>query len=428
MATHKPFRELIKPGTNFEFIGRARLWITLSVLIITGSIAMLFVNKAVRGDYLNWTIDFKGGTEIIYAFRNTESGAPVAVSIEDVRGALPADAEVSEYKWSEEAPNGESRPVEGLMVRTPSVGALTPEQAGPLLDAFRQRFADREIVTLQASGDRLFARIKKPITEDEAKQFFKDQNKEMKDWGEEEQRYTHADEATGEYELQFAVWGVERQYTTVMEGALQGRNTSVDMVQSYAVGARAGAELRDDGIESLFYTLALIMLYLAFRFDVRYAPGAVIALLHDAIVVIGVFAVAWTEVSLTSVAALLTIMGYSVNDTVVIFDRIRENVERLKDKKLARVVNISINETLSRTVLTSVTVFLVTLMMNIFGTGLVRDFAFAMNVGVIAGVYSTVFIAAPVFLYLDKKLYGGSVIGGRERRAPKAAPAAEPTK
>src|SRR5262245_9780822 len=108
MATHKPFRELIKPGTNFEFIGRARVWITISVLVLTGSIGMLFVNRAVRGDYLNWTIDFKGGTEIIYAFRSPDSGAPVAVAIEEVRSVLPADAEVSEYKWSENAPNGDS--------------------------------------------------------------------------------------------------------------------------------------------------------------------------------------------------------------------------------------------------------------------------------------------------------------------------------
>jgi preprotein translocase subunit SecF len=428
MATHKPFRELINPGTNFEFIGRARVWITVSILLIAASIGMLFVNKAVRGDYLNWTIDFKGGTEVIYAFRKAESGAPVPVPIEEVRGALPEEAEVSEYTWNETAPNGEARTVEGMLVRTPTVGALAPEESGKLIEAFRQRFADREVVTVQASGDRLFARTKKPISEDESKQFFQEQGKEMKDWGEEEQRYTSADEATGEYELQFAVWGVERQYTTQLDDVLQPRAVTADLVQSYAVGARAGAELRDDGVESLFYVLALIMLYLAFRFDIRYAPGAVVALLHDAIMVVGVFAVTWTEVSLTSVAALLTIMGYSVNDTVVIFDRIRENVEKLKDKKLARVVNISINETLSRTLLTSVTVFLVTLMMNIFGTGLVENFAFAMNVGVIAGVYSTVFIAAPVFLYLDKKLYGGSVTGARESKAPRATPAAEPSK
>jgi preprotein translocase subunit SecF len=431
MATHKPFRELIKPGTNFEFIGRARVWITLSVVLITASIGMLFVNKAIRGDYLNWTTDFKGGTEIIYAFRDAQSQAPVVVSIPDLRGALPDDAEVSEYVWDETAENGQERRVEGVLVRTPSVGALVGEQASALMNAFQQRFADREILSVQWSGDRLFARTRKGISEDEAKQFFQEQGKEMKDWGEEEQRFTTANEATGEFEMQFPLWGIERQFTTMLESssAFKDKNIAAELVQSYAVGARAGAELRDDGIESLFYVLALIMLYLAFRFDIRYAPGAVIALLHDAIMVVGVFAVTWTEFSLVSVAALLTIMGYSVNDTVVIFDRIRENVDRLKDKKLNRIVNISINETLSRTLLTSVTVFAVTLMMNVFGAGQVRNFAFAMNVGVIAGVYSTVFIAAPVFLYLDKKLYGGSVMGGRRSaKAAKATPAADPAK
>ncbi len=430
MATHKPFRELIKPGTNFEFIGRARLWITISIVLIAASIGMLFVNKAVRGDYLNWTIDFKGGTEIIFAFRNAETHAPVPVKLEDVRTALPDDVEVSEYGWNETAENGQSRAVPGLIVRSPSVGALQGEKAGALQEAFRQQFADREILNVQWSGDRLFVRTRKSIAEEEAKAFFQQQGQQMKDWGAEAPRYTAADEATSEYELQFALWGLERQFATDLEAALAAGNVTVDLVQSYAVGARAGAELRDDGIKSLFYVLALIMLYLAFRFDVRYAPGAVVALLHDAILVVGVFAVTWTEVSLTSMAALLTIMGYSVNDTVVIFDRIRENVNKLKDKRLERVVNISLNETLSRTLLTSVTVFLVTLMMNIFGTGLVENFAFAMNVGVIAGVYSTVFIAAPIFLYLDKKLYGGSVIsGGRGRKgASKATPAAEPTK
>jgi preprotein translocase subunit SecF len=430
MATHKPFRELIKPGTNFEFIGRARLWVTISIVLIAASIGMLFVNKAVRGDYLNWTIDFKGGTEIIFAFRNAETRAPVPPEMEVVRGVLPGDVEVSDYRWDETAENGQSRTVPGLIVRSPSVGALQGEKAGELQEAFRQQFADREIQSVQWSGDRLFVRTKKPVSEDEAKAFFQQQGQQMKDWGAEAQSYTAADEATGEYDMQFALWGQERTFATKLEAALKADNVTVDLVQSYAVGARAGAELRDDGIKSLFYVLALIMLYLAFRFDVRYAPGAVVALLHDAIMVVGVFAVTWTEVSLTSVAALLTIMGYSVNDTVVIFDRIRENVDKLKDKRLARVVNISINETLSRTLLTSVTVFLVTLMMNIFGTGLVENFAFAMNVGVIAGVYSTVFIAAPIFLYLDKRLYGGAVISGERGRkgGSRATPAAEPTK
>ena len=129
------------------------------------------------------------------------------------------------------------------------------------------------------------------------------------------------------------------------------------------------------------------------------------ALLHDAILVIGVFAITWQEVSLTTVAALLTVIGYSVNDSVVIFDRIRENVVRLKDKKFGRVINISLNETMARTLLTSITLFVVTLMMNLLGTGLVRNFAFAMNIGVIVGVYSSVFVASPVALAIHNKWY-----------------------
>ena len=144
------------------------------------------------------------------------------------------------------------------------------------------------------------------------------------------------------------------------------------------------------------------MLYLAFRFDIRYAPGAAFATIHDAIMVIGVFAMTWTEVSLTSVAGLLTVMGYSVNDTVIVFDRIRENQAKLKDKKIERIIDISINEMLVRTILTSSTVFATTLIMNIFGTGLVKNFAFAMNIGVIVGTYSSIFLAAPIFMYISR--------------------------
>ena len=203
----------------------------------------------------------------------------------------------------------------------------------------------------------------------------------------------------------FRIAGLDAQFKKALEGALTGVEAVV--VQVDGIGSKAGKKLRNDGLKSLFYAVALIMLYLAFRFDIRYAPGAIVALLHDALLVVGVFAATYTEVSLTSVAALLTIIGYSVNDTVVIFDRIRENVVRLKDKKLPRVVNVSLNETMTRTLLTSLTLLVVTLMMNIFGTGLVRSFAFAMNIGVVVGVYSSVFVASPVLLYMDRKFYGG---------------------
>jgi preprotein translocase subunit SecF len=158
------------------------------------------------------------------------------------------------------------------------------------------------------------------------------------------------------------------------------------------------------------------MVYIAFRFDLRYGPGTVVALLHDAVITVGAFAVTYKEFSLTTVAAVLTIIGYSMNDTIVVFDRIRENASRLRDRRFDRVVNQSINETLSRTIWTSATVFFVTFAMNVFGVGVIRDFAFAMNVGVIVGTYSSIFIASPILIWLNDK-YLASQKGQSQRNA-----------
>ena len=208
----------------------------------------------------------------------------------------------------------------------------------------------------------------------------------------------------------------------MLEKAL-AEHSSVDRrQQSYGVGAKAGDKLRDDAAKSIVYAIFLIMLYLAFRFDIRYAPGAAFATIHDAVMVIGVFAVTWTDVSLTSVAGLLTVMGYSVNDTVIVFDRIRENQAKLKDKKIERIIDISINEMLVRTILTSSTVFATTLIMNIFGTGVVKNFAFAMNIGVIVGTYSSIFLAAPIFMYISRSWYSGPAPKRRVAPVPSAAP------
>jgi preprotein translocase subunit SecF len=156
------------------------------------------------------------------------------------------------------------------------------------------------------------------------------------------------------------------------------------------------------------------MVYIAVRFDFRYGPGTVMALLHDAILVMGAFAITYREFSLTTIAAILTVIGYSMNDTIVVFDRIRENASRMRDKKFDRIVNTSINETLSRTILTSATVFFVTLAMNIFGTGVIRDFAFAMNVGVIVGTYSSIFVAAPILIWLNRRFFGTGKPEGKD--------------
>ena len=270
---------------------------------------------------------------------------------------------------------------------------------------FLAAFASPGVLKATWSGDRLFVRASGPIDWNAAEAFFEKHGKKLREWSPESaEAFGVPAEGTEEYNMQFSVAGLDAQYQELVSAAL-GKNVVVKIQNVYGVGARAGEKLRNDGIKSLFYVMALIMLYLAFRFDVRYAPGAVIALIHDAVLVIGVFALTWQEVSLTTVAALLTVIGYSVNDSVVIFDRIRENVDRLKDKKFGRIINISLNETMARTLLTSITLFVVTLMMNILGTGLVRNFAFAMNIGVVVGVYSSVFVASPVALAIHNRWY-----------------------
>lgn len=406
--TQHNFRYLVKPGTDFGFVSKFRLWIALSTVLSIIAIGSLFVNKQVRGNYLNWTIDFKGGTEIIYAFKDkANAGKYVRPDAAKVRSALQAAGaggfDVSEMSWSEEQSDVDVT-VRGIMIRTPRFGATTKDQQAKALEAFTAKFADRGLDRLQWSGDRLFVRSTSLITDVEATPVFDAVGLEVRPWGDTAKLYTTPDEGTGEYKLTFALQGLDRQYELVLEKALP--EVDVATIASSQVSAKAGAELRNEGIKSLFYAMLLITLYLAIRFDIRYAPGAVLATIHDAVMVIGVFSVTYTEVSLTSVAALLTVVGFSVNDTVVIFDRIRENQVKLKDKKLDRIVDISLNEVVVRSILTSSTLFAVTLMMNIFGTGLVRNFAFAMNAGIITGAYSSIFLAPPMFLWIAKRFYG----------------------
>lgn len=410
--THKPFRLLVKPDSNFEFVDSRRKWITISVLAILASLAILIVNKEVRGDYLNWTIDFKGGTELIFAFEDS-AGNPTPVEAGAVRKAL-SDAgksgfAVSDFHWKTKIKDdkGNDKEVEasGMIVRTTDFGAITSDEAVKMAEEFTTTFADPGVLKATWSGDRMFVRASGPIDWQKAHDFFKTYSKDLRPWDEKSaEAFAIPDEGTSEYNMHFTLAGLDAQYQELLTAAI-GDGVVVKIQNVYGVGARAGEKLKNDGIKSLFYVMALVMLYLAFRFDVRYAPGAVVALMHDAILVIGVFALTWTEVSLTTVAALLTIIGYSVNDTVIIFDRIRENVVRLKDKRFARIINVSLNETLARTLLTAVTTFFVTLMMNVLGTGLVRNFAFAMNIGVIVGVYSSIFIASPVALAIHNRWY-----------------------
>jgi len=170
-----------------------------------------------------------------------------------------------------------------------------------------------------------------------------------------------------------------------------------------AVSPKVGSELSGDAILAILYALGLILIYISIRFEFKYAIGAIAALTHDVLITLGIFSILGFEISLAVIAAFLTIVGYSLNDTIVIFDRIRENVKNLKGAPLDTVINQSINESLSRTIVTSLTTFLVVLILFLFGGEVIHTFSFAMIVGVIIGTYSSIFVASPVVIKMNKK-------------------------
>jgi len=167
------------------------------------------------------------------------------------------------------------------------------------------------------------------------------------------------------------------------------------------VGPKIGAELSRDAVMAIFSALALILIYISIRFEFKYAVGAIAALVHDVFITLGFFSLLDFEVSLAVIAAFLTIVGYSLNDTIVIFDRIRENVKGLKNATLSSVINESINQSLSRTIITSFTTLFVVTVLFLVGGEVIHTFAFAMIVGVIIGTYSSIFVASPVVIKMD---------------------------
>lgn len=164
------------------------------------------------------------------------------------------------------------------------------------------------------------------------------------------------------------------------------------------VGPRIGSELRQDAIKAIFISLILLLIYISWRFEFKFAVGAVVALFHDVVITLGIFSLLDMEVSLSVVAAFLTLVGFSLNDTIVVFDRIRENLKVMRKENYVAIFNTSINQTLSRTVLTSLTVVFVTLILFLFGGEVLRNFSFALTIGIIVGTYSSVYIASPIVI------------------------------
>ena len=183
-----------------------------------------------------------------------------------------------------------------------------------------------------------------------------------------------------------------------------GNSFTLRRVES--VGPKIGKELQSDALKAIGLALILILIYITFRFDRYYALGSVMALIHDVLITLGVFSLLDYEINLSIIAAFLTIVGYSLNDTIVVFDRIRENIPKYMKKTLNDVVNISLNETLNRTVITSLTTMMVVVILFLWGGKVINLFAFALIIGVFVGTYSSLFVASPVMVYFEKRSAG----------------------
>ena len=194
--------------------------------------------------------------------------------------------------------------------------------------------------------------------------------------------------------------------TTELKAALQAQfpGQSIDFRRVETVGPKIGSELKGKAFFAVFTAIIGILIYISIRFEFKFAIGAIAALIHDVLITLGVFSILNYEISLAIIAAFLTIVGYSLNDTIVVFDRVRENMKLLKNIDQKTIFNKSINESLSRTIITSLTTFAVVFILYIAGGEVIRYFAFAMIVGVIVGTYSSIYVASPVVFLWQQRM------------------------
>ena len=383
--------EFFKPGRTYDFMGQRGFWITLSIVLIAVSCILMIVPGP------NYGTDFKGGTEVELAFN-----APVDAN--QLRSAV----EKSGFKSPDVVQVRDASNASHFLIRVQEVSALDDAKKLAVAKALCHGVdapADcpanvhASEVKFSAGGDKISARF--------------DSTPNLADIGERLQSAGVSFRATStnpqlvnprdnRVEIQVPSKGDE-----LVDGLRKELGAEVVPERPLRVewvGPKAGKQLRDGARNSVAIAIVFIMLYLAFRFDLRFAPGVVLACVHDAVVVIGVFIALRKEITLSTIAAVLTIVGYSMNDTIVVYDRIRENLAKHKKKTFADVINISVSETLSRTLLTSGATMLSVLAFLIWGTGVIKDFALAMIIGIVAGTYSSIYVAAPLTEWIDHKL------------------------
>jgi preprotein translocase subunit SecF len=385
--------ELFK-NTNYDFLGKKWPFIIAS-LVLTG---VGFVSLAIKGGP-RYGIDFRGGTQMVVKFLDKPQ-------VEKIRSALGAKigGEISVVDIADTVSTKNE-----VMIDTDL--QLRDERE---LDSARKGMVDSLNATFgQSSGkldinntgqQALAERLRDPLARAGASlsdQQLQDLSKAILTYRDTPPR-SGLIRSIGDLSV---VAGVTPQMIAAMDQELYAAPFSIRTVE--IVGPKVGGELRQQAILATLYALGGMLVYIAFRFEWIYGVAAVVAVFHDTIITIGLFSIFNKEISLTAVAALLTLVGYSMNDTIVVFDRIRENLKLMRREKLESLINISVNQTLSRTILASGLTFLTAMSLWIFGGQVLNGFSFALVVGITVGTYSSVFIASPILVFwqnwVDKK-------------------------
>lgn len=386
--------QIIKGRTNFDFIGKRRVAIYVSTVV---NLAIL-IGILLFG--FNLGVDFAGGTLVEVKFNSSTTAEQVREGA--TAGGLK-EPQVQRIGAAEE---------NSFMLRMGGVTQLTEEseqQAEAALRGLGQVSSLTKDLENGLINVRFGAQLDPAVIKDAV---------EKSGTGVKEVR-TLGEASGGGFDYQVVSAGMADKVTAALKAGIAG--TSFEVRRVDYVGPQVGKQLRNRGVMALLYAMLAILLYVAFRFDLKFGPGALLAMLHDVVMVAGYFLITRREFNLTSIAVLLTVLGYSINDTIVIYDRIREEMVKYKGKPLPEIINIAVNDTLSRTLLTGGVTSLSLVGLLIFGVGEIFDFAAAMLVGIIVGTYSSVYIASPLVIWLDEREAARTRQGGGG--AVKARPA-----